>query len=438
MTVHAAVGNLCSKPGASILKKAEQWAGNLLLIGIGLVLLVGGAQLLVRGASKLAVALGIPPLIVGLTIVAFGTSAPELAVSIQSCLAGKTGLVLGNVVGSNIYNVLFILGLCAVIAPLGVAPQLTRFDVPVMILASVALLVCAWSGQIARWEGALLFLGIVAYTVYVVRQSLRQPLDVPAEGSSPADAAPPADAPGRPWWFHVLFLLAGLGLLGYGSDLLVGGAVAIAERLNVSPSLIGMTVVTLGTTAPELSACLVAAFRGERDIAVGNIVGSNIFNILSVLGIGAVVAPSGIEVSREMASFALPVMVATAFACLPIFFCRIGHPPLGGCALPPLLRRLHDPHDPGRIAGPPSGHTAERDDLLCGPADRAGSRRQRVHGDPRAEAAPPQGKHAGVTARPSARRLREIRVEITPRLGTVFCVERAAQQRAFRCVAVAQ
>jgi cation:H+ antiporter len=290
---------------------------NLGLILAGLALLVGGAQGLVRGASKLALALGISPLVVGLTIVAFGTSAPELAVSVQSSLSGKSSIVLGNVLGSNIYNVLFILGACATITPLAVAPQLIRLDVPIMIVCAGALPLLSLDGTLGRADGVVFLVGIAAYAVFTVLQARRER---PAVSADYAGQLQEAVSPDRRFWLHGLCIVGGLALLGVGSDLLVKGAVAIAQALRISEAVIGMTVVTIGTTAPELSACLVAALRGERDIAVGNIVGSNIFNVLAVLGVGAVVAPEGIAVDDRMLHFAMPVMGAVCFSCLPVFF----------------------------------------------------------------------------------------------------------------------
>lgn len=290
---------------------------NVGVVVAGLALLVAGAQLLVKGASRLALALGIAPLVVGLTIVAFGTSAPELAVSIQSCLADKTALVLGNVVGSNIYNVLFILGICATITPLSVAGQLIRFDVPLMIGAALTLVVVTLDRNIGRVEGIAMVCALAGYTVFTVLQSRKE---TPAVKEANNDPRSDAKLPDTRYWLHILLILIGLGMLTFGSDLLVHGAVAIAQALGVSETIIGMTVVTIGTTAPELSACLAAAWQGEKDIAVGNIVGSNIFNVLAVLGMGGIVAPHGIAVDANMAAFAIPVMVAVCFSCLPIFF----------------------------------------------------------------------------------------------------------------------
>ena len=218
------------------------------LILAGLAILIVGAQLLVKGASRLALALGIAPLIVGLTIVAFGTSAPELAVSIQSSLAEKTDLLLGNAVGSNIYNVLFILGVCATITPLAVAPQLIRLDVPIMVGAALTLLLMAQDRVLNRLDGAILIGALVAYMLFVIVQTRKEKTRVKDDYAEQIDES---IRPNHRFWLHGLFILAGLALLGLGSDLLIGGAVAIAQALGVAEVIIGMTVVTIGTTAPE-------------------------------------------------------------------------------------------------------------------------------------------------------------------------------------------
>jgi cation:H+ antiporter len=283
-----------------------------LKILFGFVVLVSGGELLVRGASRLATALRISPLVIGLTVVAFGTSAPELAVSVQAALAGSGDLAMGNVVGSNIFNVLFILGLSAIIVPLAVSSQLIRWDVPVMIVASLLVPVFGWDGDINRFEGAILFCGIVAYTVWCVRKSRRENRAVHAEF---AQEWPKASDHSRKWISNLVLIVVGLILLGGGSRLLIDGSVTIAESLGVSELVIGLTIVAAGTSLPEVVTSLVAAMRGERDIAVGNVVGSNIFNILSVLGLSSVIAPGGAALQ-----FDIPVMIAVAVACLPIFF----------------------------------------------------------------------------------------------------------------------
>lgn len=288
------------------------------LLVVGLVLLVVGAELLVRGASQMALAVGISPLVIGLTVVAFGTSAPEMAVSVVSGLGGQSNIALGNVVGSNIFNVLLILGVSALVAPLAVAQNLIKLDVPVMIAVSILAFLFGLNGTIGRLEGVLLFTGIIAYTAFLVRQSRRETQAVQAEYAQEYGAKEPRS--GKALIRDVLLILAGLGLLVLGSKWLVDGAVAIAQKLGVSDLVIGLTIVAAGTSLPELATSVVASIRGERDIAVGNVIGSNIFNILAVLGLSGIVSPSGIAVSSQVLYFDLPVMVVTAAACLPIFF----------------------------------------------------------------------------------------------------------------------
>ncbi len=286
-----------------------------LLAFAGLGFLVLGAELLVRGASALARAVGLPSLIIGLTIVAFGTSAPEFAVSLKASLGGQTDIAVGNVVGSNTFNVLFILGISALIVPLTVSSQLVRLDVPVMIGVSVLTWILAADGVVSRWDGMLLLAGIMAYTSLLIRLGKKQ--QIPSVQPGPEEIAKPRR--GRLLVPLVLVLL-GLVLLVLGARWLVQGAVELARLLGVSELIIGLTIVAGGTSLPELATSVVAGIRGERDIAVGNIVGSNIFNIMAVLGTSAAASPGGVDVSRTALHFDVPIMVAVALACLPIFF----------------------------------------------------------------------------------------------------------------------
>lgn len=288
------------------------------LLAVGLVLLVVGAEVLVRGAAKLAAAIGISPLVIGLTVVAFGTSAPEMAVSTMSGLSGQANIALGNVVGSNIFNVLFILGLSALVSPLVVAQKLVRIDVPLMILASIAAYLFSLNGVIAFREGLILFSGIIVYTVFLIRQSRRESQAVQAEYAQEYGDKEPL-SPKTVLKDSALILL-GLSLLVLGSKWLVDGAVAVAQRLGVSDLIIGLTIVAAGTSLPELATSVVASLRGERDIAVGNVVGSNLFNLLAVLGLAGMVSPGGIAVSHQALRVDMPVMIAVAAVCLPIFF----------------------------------------------------------------------------------------------------------------------
>ncbi len=295
---------------------------SLLWFALGLIALVAGAELLVRGASRLALSFGISPLVVGLTVVAFGTSAPEMAVSVQSAWSGQVDIALGNVVGSNIFNVLVILGLSALITPLVVHQQVIRQEVPVMIGVSLLLWALALDGGIGRGEGLLLAGLVVAYTILLIRQSRRETAAAQAEVEAEYAEAFDGARPGwrDHWGAQVLLILAGLALLLLGSRWLVEAAVEFARYLGVSELVIGLTIVAAGTSLPEVATSVMAAIRGERDIAVGNVVGSNIFNILSVLGFSAVVAPSELAVAPALLAVDLPVMVAVAVACLPVFF----------------------------------------------------------------------------------------------------------------------
>ncbi len=289
---------------------------SILFFILGMATLVSGAELLVRGASRLAMAVGLSPLVIGLTVVAYGTSTPELAVSADAALGGRADLAMGNVVGSNIANVLLILGLSAIILPLTVHSQLIRQEVPIMIGISLFLLWLALDGNVSRVDAALLLVLLFIYTTLVIQQSRRS---LSAGIANQTDAGP-ADRPARHWSVYVSMVVIGLGLLVLGAHWLVESAVAFARHLGVSELVIGLTIVAVGTSLPEIATSLLAAIRGERDIAVGNVVGSNIFNIVGVLGISGVLSPAGLIVNPAVLSFDLPVMIAVAFACLPIFF----------------------------------------------------------------------------------------------------------------------
>lgn len=286
----------------------------------GLVLLVVGAELLVRGASQLAVAVGIAPLVVGLTVVAYGTSAPELAVTVKSTYEGKPDLAIGNVVGSNISNLLLVLGIAALVAPLGVARSLVRSTVPFMIAISVLLwLLAVFDGRLGRFDGALLAGGAILYSVRAIRRSRAEIKMQKEEVAAEATVVP--DGGNTPSWIlQFIFIIVGLLLLVLGADWLVDGAVKMAEMWKVSPLVIGLTIVAVGTSLPEIATSIVASIRGQRDIAVGNVVGSNIFNILLVLGVCALVSPNGVHVSPAALRFDLPVMIIVSVASLPVFF----------------------------------------------------------------------------------------------------------------------
>lgn len=275
-------------------------------VGAGLLTLTAGGECLVRGAAALAARSGVPPVVIGLTVVAFGTSAPELAVALQSVHAGAADVALGNVVGSNIFNILVILGSAALFAPLPVAPRLVRIDLPVVIGVSVLTLALASDGRVSVLDGvALLGLGGF-YAVRLLRggrTALPDPA-LPAAGASSAVAG--------------LFVLAGLVLLILGADWLVDGAVVLARRFGVSDVVIGLTIVAAGTSLPELAASVIATMRGQREMAIGNVLGSNVFNLTLILGTTAVTA-GGLAVTPRIARFDLVVMTAAAVVCVPVF-----------------------------------------------------------------------------------------------------------------------
>ncbi|MEX0820812.1 MAG: calcium/sodium antiporter [Rhodothermales bacterium] len=286
------------------------------LLLAGIVLLIVGAEMLVRGASRLAMSFGISPLVVGLTVVAFGTSSPEFAVSIEAVYAGQGSIALGNVVGSNIFNVLFILGVTALIVPLTVSRQLIRLDVPLLIVLSGLVFVLGLDGSYGRVDGLMLFGMLVAYIGFLLWTGRR----AHTSAETPAVLLPASAGREATWWWNVLLVVLGLVMLVVGSRWLVDGAVTIATLLGVSDLVIGLTIIAAGTSLPEVVTSVIASLRGERDIAVGNVVGSNLFNLMGVLGVAAALAPGGIDVAPAVITFDLPVMIAVAFACLPVFF----------------------------------------------------------------------------------------------------------------------
>jgi cation:H+ antiporter len=297
---------------------------SLLQLGLGLCLLVTGAELLVRGASRLAISLGVAPLLVGLTVVAFGTSAPEMFVSVGAKLSGDAELAVGNVVGSNTFNVLVILGLSALVSPLLLSSQLVRLDVPLMVMVSVLSVVLALDGTISRFEGALLCAGLTSYLGYL--WWIGRPAAEPVRRALGSGRI-------RTTIVDVALMGSGLVLLVGGSRLTVAGARAVALDMGISELLVALTVVAAGTSLPELATSLVAALRGERDLAVGNVVGSNLFNLLGILGLSAVVGTGGLPVPNVALHFDLPIMALAAAAIVPVVARgrRIGR--TGGAAL---------------------------------------------------------------------------------------------------------
>lgn len=292
---------------------------TILIFLAGLAALTAGAALLVRGASKMALSFGISPLVVGLTIVAFGTSAPEVAVSVGAVLGGQTDIAVGNVVGSNIFNVLFILGVSALITPMVVNIQLIRQEVPVLLGASLLLLLLALDGRLRMVEGATLFSLLLAYTVFLVVQSRRETQAAKDEYASEFQPSRKAVWDGR-LPVQIGLIVAGLTLLIVGSDWLVSASVIFAKALGVSDVVIGLTIVAAGTSMPEVATSVMAAIKGERDIAVGNVVGSCTFNLLGCVGLSVLAAgETGLVIPPALLSFDIWVMVAVTLTCLPIF-----------------------------------------------------------------------------------------------------------------------
>ena len=259
---------------------------SIIFILIGLVLLAVGAEGLVRGSSSVALRLGVTPLVVGLTIVAFGTGSPELVVSVGSALSGNSGLALGNVIGSNISNIALILGVAALIKPLKVRAEIVRREAPVMVVITALLWILLYDGELGRFDGAILAFGAIAYTFltyYLSKQKETKAVEKEFEDAF--------EQPKGKLWLDVVFIVAGLSLLIFGANLLLGGAISVAKYFGLSEVVIGLTIVAVGTSLPELATSALAARKGEADVALGNAIGSNVLNILAVLGITALIEP---------------------------------------------------------------------------------------------------------------------------------------------------
>jgi cation:H+ antiporter len=283
-----------------------------LLIGAGLAGLLIGADLLVRGGSALASSLGVRPIVVGLTVVALGTSLPELAIGVDAVRQGSPGLAVGNIVGTNLVNLLFILGLSALILPLAFERRTLRFDMPAMTAACLALWLLALDGSLSRLDGAILCVGGVAYTAGIVWTSRREAAPVRADYERTA-----VRGSGR-LPLRVLTMLAGIGLVLLGAEFLVDGSVEVARSLDVSEATIGLTVIAIGTSAPELVTTLTSTLRGDRDIAVGNLLGSTVYNVALILGITVLAAPDGLDVPQEVIAADLLVLAVAAVITVPV------------------------------------------------------------------------------------------------------------------------
>lgn len=284
----------------------------------GLVVVLLGAELLLRGAAHLAAMLRISPILIGLTVVSVGTSMPELAVGITAVSEGSGTLAVGNIAGTNIVNILLILGLSAMMRPLPTRALSVKLDVPVMILCAVGLFLMSADGRLGRVEGALMVLSAIVYTVVLVRVSTHESAALQREFRAEYGEG----GMGRGWkpvLWNSLLLLAGMALTVQGAQWLVDGAVAIARQQGVSDAFIGLTIVAIGTSAPELVTTLIATLKNERDVAIGNLIGSSIYNILVILGLTLLASPGGVDVSDEILWIDLPLAALVALVCLPVF-----------------------------------------------------------------------------------------------------------------------
>ncbi|QTX03428.1 calcium/sodium antiporter [Agromyces archimandritae] len=285
---------------------------------IGLVGVIVGAEFVARGGARFAAGLGIPPLIIGATIVAIGTSFPELAIGIEAALAGHADLAVANIAGTNTLNILLILGLVAVMRPLQLGPHTIRLDLGSIVIASLLLVVLCLDGELSVFDSFVLVAAGLVYLVVLVRAARRERSAVIAEAAGEYPE-PKRDGKVGPILISALVLVAGLAIILLGADLLVDGAVGIASALGVSEAIIGLTIVAIGTSAPELATAIVSTLRGHRDIAVGNLIGSSVFNIVFILGITGLATPGSFEIPPEIVWIDLPVMLAAALVCVPIF-----------------------------------------------------------------------------------------------------------------------
>lgn len=295
----------------------------LYLVG-GLIMLFVGAEGLIRGSSNLALKIGITPLVVGLTVVAFGTSTPELVVSLKAALLGNSSISLGNVVGSNIANIALILGVAALIRPLDVHANVIKREIPIMIGISLVLLLILIDGEIGFIDGLMFIIGLIIYliiNVIMARKEKNPEVDAEFKEGLKSKIGIPVS---------IVLMIAGLGLLILGANLFVQSAVAIAKIFNVSDAIIGLTIVAVGTSLPELITSIVASYKKEADIAIGNVVGSNIFNILGILGITAIIIPIS---SVGISYFDLGVMLFAAIILLPLSRTRFSISRLEGALL---------------------------------------------------------------------------------------------------------
>ncbi|MHA7221217.1 calcium/sodium antiporter [Arthrobacter sp. RHLT1-20] len=288
-----------------------------MLIVVGLAALIAGAELVLRAGTRLAARLGVSPLVIGLTVVSISTSTPELAVGVDAVWVGAGDLAVGNIAGTNLVNLLLILGLSALLRPLTLHGQILRFDLPMMALAAISVLLMTLDRTLSRTDGVLLVAIALIYTAVILRVSRQESASVRAEYE--AEYAPPPRPSPKGRLVDTVLLVAGIAVVVVGAHGLVGGSVDLAHQLGVSDALIGLTIVSIGTSAPELVTTLIATARNERDVAIGNLIGSSVYNIALILGVTTLTAPDGITVSEQLVQVDLPLMTAAVLLCIPVF-----------------------------------------------------------------------------------------------------------------------
>jgi len=290
---------------------------TLLLFVLGLAGLIVGAELFLKAVDRFGLKWGVSPMVMGLTVVAFATGAPELAISLKAAMNDSADLVLGNIIGSNIANILLILGISGLITPLHIKQRIVRIDVPIVIAMSIGLYILALDGVLTPMDGGILLLGLLAYSIFTFLQVRKNKVDISELYEQEEEVQLASGA-----WFYaknVGILLVGLALIVQGANWMVGSAVTIAKLLGMSELVVGLTIVSIGTSLPEVATSMSAARKGNGDIAVANVLGSNIYNVLLTLSLTIVVAPGVLEVSRNALILDMPFMIAVAVGCVPIF-----------------------------------------------------------------------------------------------------------------------
>lgn len=290
------------------------------LFVLGLIIITIGAEIMLKGASKIASLLGIHPILIGLTVVSIGTSLPELAVGLTAIKDGAADMAIGNIAGTNLANILFVLGLSAAIRPLPLHIKAIKFEMMVMIIAAVLLLLLCLDGTLSFWDGLIMFVLGIVYLFITIKSSPKEPREIQKEYYE--EYKPSSFFEKHSiliWTKNIIFLVIGIAGTIWGADLLVAGAVDMAKKLGMSDAVIGLTIIALGTSAPEFITTIVATFKNDRDVAIGNLLGSSITNIFIILAITSLFVPSGIEVNSDILWFDLPLAALVTIACYPVF-----------------------------------------------------------------------------------------------------------------------